>query len=337
MKPGVSIFGHTASGETIHRVVIADGPLSASILTLGVTLQDVRLQGTAHSLTVGSPDPAAYLGAMDTCGSIVGPVANRIGGARAVIDGQSHRFDANYNGKHTLHGGAGATHKRLWALADHGPAHAGFTLHLADGDSGFPGNRTLAARYRVTGHTLELTLSATTDAPTPMNLANHSYWRLDDTPTFAGQSLQIAADHYLPATAQDVLPTGEIATVAQTRFDFRQPRVLAPGAGGLIDTNFCLSRTRRPLRPVAWLAGRNGLALEMSTTEPGLQVFDGHILNLPEYTGNDGPAHVAYSGVALEAQFWPDATNNPSFPPIILHPGQPWAQTTAWKFLRPRS
>ena len=334
VSPGASIFGHTESGQPVQRVSIADGPLSASILTLGATLQDVRLQGIAHSLTVGSPDLAAYLGAMDTCGSIVGPVANRIGGARAVIDGQSHDFEANYNGKHTLHGGAGATHNRLWALADHGPAHASFTLHLADGDGGFPGNRELTARYRIKDQSLELTLSATTDAPTLMNLANHSYWRLGDAPTFAGQTLQIAADRYLPATAQNLLPTGEIAPVAHTRFDFRQPRALHPGAEGLIDTNFCLSRARQPLRAVAWLTGRNGLALEMSTTEPGLQVFDGHILNLPEYASNDGPAHVAFSGLALEAQFWPDATNHREFPSVILRPGQPWAQTTAWRFSR---
>lgn len=332
LTPGVAPFGQTSTGEAVHRITIADGALSAAILTLGVALQDVRLDGTAHSLTVGGPTLAPYEAEMQFCGTIVGPVANRIGGARAVIDGQTYRFDANLNGKHTLHGGSGATHNRVWTLADHGPVHATFHLHLKKGDGGFPGDRHLSARYRIANRALELTLSASTDAPTLMNLANHSYWRLDDAPTFAGQTLKIDAESYLPSTPDDVLPTGEIAPVTGSRFDFRRPRRLGAGNEGLIDTNFCLSQTRQPLRPVAWLTGRSGLTLEMATTEPGLQVFDGHILDMPVCPGNDGPPHRAYSGLALEPQFWPDATNNPNFPSIILRPGETWTQTTTWRF-----
>ena len=332
LTPGVAPFGQTRAGQAVHRITISDGALSAAILTLGVALQDLRLCGTAHSLTVGGPLLGPYEDEMQFCGTIVGPVANRIGGAKAMIGGQTYRFDNNLNGKHTLHGGSGATHNRVWTLAEHGPARAMFHLRLADGDGGFPGNRDLSACYRITGQTLELTLAAQTDATTLMNLANHSYWRLDDAPTFAGQTLQIAADTYLPSARDDLLPTGQIAPVAGSRFDFRQPRRLDAGREGLIDTNFCLSKSRQPLRPVARLTGRSGLTLEMATTEPGLQVFDGHILEMPACPGNDGPPHRAYSGLALEAQFWPDATNHPDFPPIVLCPDAPWIQTTTWTF-----
>jgi aldose 1-epimerase len=331
--PGTSVFGTTAKGRQVHRAVISNGTLSAAILTHGAALQDARLGGISHSLTVGSPDLAAYEGRMASCGSIVGPVGNRIGNATATIDGVTHHFDKNLNGKHTLHGGGAATHRRIWDLTDTGPTHATFQITLEHGEHGFPGNRTLTARYDLPSDaTLRLILTAATDAPTLMNLANHSYWRLDDAPTFAGQTLKIAADRYLPATIEDVLPTGDIAAVDNTRFDYRQGRTLQAGAEGLIDTNFCLSQARQPLRPVAWLTGTGGLRLEMSTTEPGLQVFDGHILNLPQYAGNDGAPYAAYAGLALEAQFWPDAPNNPRFPPILLRPGDDWQQVTTWRF-----
>lgn len=335
MTPGTEPCGQTAGGEDVHRVAISAGDLSAAILTLGCTLQDVRLAGIARSLTVGSPSLAAYQAEMGTCGSIVGPVANRIGNASATIDGRTWRFDAHYRGRHTLHGGSAATHSRIWRILDTGPDHASLGLDLPHGQGGFPGNRRITARYEIAAATLRLTLDATTDAATLMNLANHSYWRLDGAPTFAGQTLRIDADRYLPGTAEDVLPTGEIADVAGTRFDYRRGRALQAGAEGLLDTNFCLSNTRRPLRPVATLTGTSGLSMTLATTEPGLQVFDGHNLGLPRYPSNDGPPHRAYAGLALEAQFWPDAPNNPSFPSILLRPGADWRQITEWRFSRP--
>ncbi len=334
MTPGTEFFSQTANGQNVHRITISSGDLSAALLTHGCTLQDVRLPGIPHSLTVGSPDLNAYENEMGTCGSIVGPVGNRIGNARATIDGTTHNFDAHYNGKHTLHGGSAATHAQVWQIADTGPTHATLQLTLPDGDGGFPGTRHITVRWDITGQTLRLTLDATTDAPTLMNLANHSYWRLADTPTFKGHTLQVHADRYLPSTLEDVLPTGEIAPVENTRYDYRHPRPLQAGAEGLLDTNFCLATTRAPLRDAATLAAPNGLTLTLATTEPGLQVFDGHILDLPAYASNDGPPHTAYAGLALEAQFWPDATNNPDFPSIVLRPGDPWQQITEWRFTR---
>ena len=324
-------IGTTRTGAPIHRVTIGSGALSASLLTLGVALQDVRLSGVPHSLTVGSPDPNAYETDMEYFGTIVGPVANRIAHARAEIDGQTHQFDANLDGKHTLHGGSAATHNKLWTLADHGPCYAEFHLPQSHGTGGFPGNRHLSARYCITDQTLRLDLTATTDAATLMNPANHSYWRLSDTTTFAGHYLQIDADHYLPSTPDYFLPTGDIAPVDNTRFDYRSPQQLHAGAEGLIDNNFCL-KPANTLRHVARLSGPTGITMDMATTAPGLQVFDGHILEMPRFPGNDGTPYRAYAGLALEAQFWPDAPNNPDFPNIILHPGETWRQTTTWTF-----
>lgn len=328
-------FDTTTKGEPVHRITIANGPLSASILTLGVALQDVRLQGTPHSLTIGSPALAPYENEMQYCGTIVGPVANRIGGAAAQIDGKTHHFDANLNGQHTLHGGTSGTHSKVWTIADTGPAHCEFHLDLTHNAHGFPGNRYLSARYQITNTTLKLDLTAHTDAPTLMNLANHSYWRLTSEPSYAGQRLSIPADHYLPVTP-DALPTGEITPVQNTRFDFRNGRILQASSNEPLDTNFCLGTDRQPLREIAQLTCQNGLTLTMSSTEPGLQVFDGHNLNFPKISGNDGVPYLAFAGLALEAQFWPDAPNNPNFPDITLLPGTPYRQTTTWTFNSPR-
>jgi aldose 1-epimerase len=334
MTPGLTDFGTSATGETVHRIALSNGTLSAAILTRGIALQDVRLDGVDHSLTVGFPTLAPYETTMSSAGTLVGPIGNRIGGASAMIDGHRFDFHANFNGKHTLHGGGAATHKRLWTLTDHTDTHVELTLNMPDAEHGFPGNRTLTARYDITDATLRLTLTATTDAPTLMNLANHSYWRLDDHPTFDGHTLRVAADHYLPTTVDDVLPTGQIADVTNTRFDYRTARRLTPATDGLIDNNFCLSQTRQPLRPVAWLTGTSGLTMEMATTEPGLQVFDGHILSRSDAPGNDGTPYQPHAALALEAQFWPDATNNPDFPSIILRPEDRWQQVTTWSFAR---
>lgn len=331
-----TIFGTTAAGDTVHRLMLGTGDLSVALLTHGAVMQDVRLAGVGHSLTIGSPDLAAYESKMASCGAVMGPVVNRVTGGTFTLDGTTYELDRNFRDTHTIHGGSAAFHRRVWDIADQGPDHAELRLDLPDGDGGFPGNRTVTARFELMPPTtIRMTLTATTDAPTPLNLANHSYWRLDDAPTVAGHVLQVAADRYTPRNNdEELLPTGEIADVTGTRFDFRQGRTLVDGADGLYDNNLCLSDARGPLRPVAWLTGQSGLRMEMATTEPGLQVFDGHILGLP-FMGNDGAEYVPYAGVALEAQFWPDAMTHPAFPDIVLRPGETWEQVTEWRFLKP--
>lgn len=332
LTPGVTDFGTTAAGDPVQRVVIGAGDLSAAILTRGAVLQDVRLAGRPHTLTAGSADLAAYEGDMAYCGAIVGPVANRIAQARAQIDGTDHHFEPNFRGKHTLHGGATGPHAMIWDLAEVAPDRVTLTLTLPDGRGGFPGTRRITAHVRAEAPaTLTLTLDATTDAPTLLNLANHSFWRLSDAPTMAGHTLAIHADRYTPVDAE-LIPTGAAAPVEGTRFDFRAGRPLTDGGDGLIDHNFCLADARGPLRPACTLTAPDGLRLEMSTTEPGLQVFDGHTLDLPHWPTQDGGHWQAHAAIALEAQFWPDAPNQPGFPSILLTPGAPWQQVTRWRF-----
>ena len=169
-------------------------------LTLGATLQDLRLAGTPWPLTLGAQSVAAYEGPCRWFGSVAGPVANRIAGAQAMIGGKVCRFDPNENSRTTLHGGATGTDAQVWALTDQTADSMTLTLDLPDGLGGFPGNRRISACYRLTGPaTLRLTLTATSDQPTLMNLANHSYWNLDGTdahrrPPAADQRRSLPAD-----------------------------------------------------------------------------------------------------------------------------------------------
>lgn len=318
-------FGITAAGEEVEKITLCAGDLTVSLLTWGAVLHSVRLAGVAHDLTLGSDRLADYEGSMRHHGSLIGPVANRITGAAAQVAGRPCRFEANQAGRITLHSGAAGTHLHLWAREEASSTHATLTITLPDGAGGFPGTRHLRARFDVLPPaTLRLTVEATTDAPTLMNVANHSYWNLDGTADWTGHRLQVLAEDYLPTTP-DFTPTGDILPVTGTAMDYRRPRTLTVGQD-VLDHNFCLAPARRALTPALVLEGASGLRLDFATTEPGVQVYDGRDARRP--------GHGAHEGVAIEAQFWPDAPHHPAFPDITLMPGQAWRQITEWRFAK---
>jgi aldose 1-epimerase len=273
---------------------------------------------------------------MASWGAIVGPVANRIGGATAEIDGTRHRFEANQAGRNTLHGGAGNIHKRLWDIVAADATSVTLSIELADGLGGFPGNRRITAAYRLTeAPALELVITAATDAPTLMNPAFHGYWNLGTGPDWGGHRLRVAADRVLENDA-DNLPTGRVLEVAGTGFDFREAREIRPGQTIRLDNNFCLAAARRPLTPVAWLEAPDGaLTLEVATTEPGLQIFDGAPVGSGDHPGHRGVPYGGCAGLAFEPQFWPDAPNRPAFPSILMRPGDDWRQVSTFTLRTP--
>ncbi len=313
------IFGTTQDGRTVHAVTIAAGDLTVTLLSFGAILQDVRLAGVAHGLTLGSDRLADYEGPLHYHGALVGPVVNRLTGAQAPIGGVMHRFVPNQDGRHLLHSGDAGTHAKVWDVLEQAPDAVTFGIVLPAGEGGHPGNRTVRARFAVTAPaTLKMEVTGSTDAPSLMNFANHGYWNLDGTARWDGHRLRIAADHYLPVT-DDVVPTGEIAAVTGTGFDLREGREITAG-NPVMDHNFCLSDGRVALRDVLWLRGRSGVAMTIATTEPGVQVYDGRA--------------AGYDGLAVEPQVWPDAPNHPGFPSIDLLPGDELRQVTQWRFER---
>lgn len=329
----MSVFGVTPDGTEVRALTLDDGTLRATVLTYGAILNDLRLAGSAHALTLGAPELGPYLGGMAYYGAIVGPVANRIAGASAQIDGETCRFPAN-EGANTLHSGPAGTHALHWTVEDHDDRALTLSLELPHGFGGFPGARRVTARYHLPRPgTLALDITARTDRPTLFNFAHHGYWNLDGTPTYAGHRLRIAADRVLPVDDAQ-LPTGAADPVADTPFDFRAARILTPGESPRIDHNFCLSDTRLPCRPVAELTGTGGIAMTIETTEPGLQVFDGGNSVAAAYTGHDGRTLGPFAGLAMEPQAWPDAPHHQDFPTILFGPDEPYRQSTRYRFSR---
>lgn len=317
-------FGVTAAGSAVHAVTLASEALTVRILTLGAILQDVRLAGVARSLTLGAERVADYQGGMKYHGALIAPVANRIAMSSAPIAGEGCQFAADPGQKHILHSGAAGTHLKIWQIEDAEDAQVRLLCDLPDGEGGFPGHRRVRVSYSVAGAALRMEVTAETDRPTLFNAANHSYWNLDGSENWQGHTLRIAADHYLPAT-EEILPTGKIASVAGTEFDFRVGKVAGPGAPAL-DHCFCLSQDRVALRPVLTLTGRSGVSLTMATTEPGVQIYDGRAACRPGRAPGEG--------LAIEAQGWPDAPNHPEFPQVLLRPGETYRQITDWHFAR---
>jgi aldose 1-epimerase len=316
-------FGTLPDERTVHALTLSAGALTVRVLTLGAILQSVRLAGVDHDLTLGLPALADYLDGRMWFGAIVGPVANRIGGARAVIGGVERRFEANFLGRHALHSGAASVCHKVWRVTDHGLAHAVLALDLPDGEGGFPGNRQVTARFDLTAPAaLRLTITTHTDALTPVNFTNHSYWTMDGGPSWAGHHLRIAADHVLDLT-DELIPTGGLRPVAGSMLDLRAGRTITPDDYAA-DDNYCVATKRRPLTEVLWLTGANGVRLRLATTEPGVQIYDGRAAATP----NSGPYHA----LAIEAQGWPDALNHPGFPGHLAAPGETVAQITEWRF-----
>ena len=327
-------FGTMPDGTPVEAAEIAGGGLTAQFLTWGAVLQDLRLDGHAPALVLGFPDLPSYLDHSRYFGATAGRYANRIAHGEATIDGKAFWFDRNFLGRHTLHGGADGCGKRLWTLADHNSSSVRMEIVLEDAHMGFPGRLSVSALFSLSGDGgLDIEYTARTDKPTLCNLAHHSYFCLDDSGSVLDHDLQVLADTYTPVD-DDLIPTGQVAPVAGTKFDFRRPRPIrrTDGAGPVIDHNFCTATERRPLSPVARLSSRaSDVTMDLATTEPGLQLFDGAPLDVP-VPGLDGRAMGAFAGIALEPQIWPDSPNHPDFPSAILRPGEIYRQHTRYVF-----
>ncbi|TNF18158.1 MAG: galactose mutarotase [Rhodobacteraceae bacterium] len=327
----ITDLGTAPDGKPFRGIAIGGPDLSARVLTFGAALQDLRLAGHAPPLVLGYAEPRGYFDNPHKLGAVVGRCANRIAGGQFTLDGRTHRLDRNDGGVQTLHGGADGVQNKSWDLADHGPGHVSLGLHLPGGHMGFPGALDLLCTYRVAGAALEIELQARTDAPTYCNLTNHSYFTLTGAPTTRGHRLRIAAEEVLELDAR-MIPTGRPVPVAGTGLDFRRPA--APEVP--LDHNFCLAETRRALTPVAVLEAA-GLSMTLSTTEPGLQVYDGRALDRTGQAGLCGGTHGPHAGIALEPQAWPDAPNQPWSAQALLRPGETYRHLTRLAFSRPAS
>jgi aldose 1-epimerase len=333
------VFGTMPDGTAVEEIALRADGIEARVITWGAVLRDLVVRdraGRPRHVVLGLNTIDHYLVHSRNFGAICGRVVNRIAGACMTIDGVAYALTPNFRGRHTLHGGVSGFSRRVWSVAAADKASVALDLDSPHGEEGFPGTVRARCVWRVEPPSvLRVLLTATTDAPTAVNLAPHGYFNLDGAATVDAHLLTAAADFYTP-TDKDGIPTGEIRSVAGTPFDFRAGRLLGngprPAAG--YDVNLVLRRAGAApgLLPVATLGSGDGaLAMEVHTTEPGLQLYDAGTLDLP-VIGVDGRRYGPRAGIAIEPQHFPDAVNHAHFPSVILRPGETRRQETAFVF-----
>jgi aldose 1-epimerase len=327
----ISVFGTMLDGEKVERVEIGNGDLTASIITYGATIQDLRLKCHQPSLVLGFADFAPYLSHRHF-GAMVGRVANRIAKGQFALSGKTYQVDCNFLGRHMLHGGSSGVSLRNWQITGHDDHSVTMEIVDRESETRFPGDCTITCTYAITGPaTLKIDVAAVTTAPTPVNVAHHSYFNLEGDGDILDHQLQVHADHYLPVD-EELIPTGKIRSVTGTEFDFRVPRPVGSGGVAIYDHNFCLADKQRQVSEIARLsAPRSGIVMILSSTEPGLQFYAGANVNA-KHPGLNNQQYRAYSGLALEPQLWPDAVNQPGFPDTLLQPGDTYRQTSLFAF-----
>lgn len=329
------IFGTTRAGETVERVTLSGGGLTARIITFGAAIQDLRLAGHDAPLVLGFERFEDYEQHSPYFGATPGRCANRIARGRFAIDGRDYQLELNERGTTHLHGGSTGTGRMNWRIVDLGTDHVTLEVVDPDGRAGYPGNCTIRATYALKDDgLLSVVYESETDRATPVNVCQHAYFNLDGRPDILGHDLMIAADHYLPVD-RDLIPTGEQRAVAGTPFDFREMAPIARKQDGRqvpYDHNFCLAPERGRKHSVALTRSINsGVTMEVRTTEPGVQFYAGVYLDVP-VPGLEGRIYGPYAGFCLETQIWPDAINHAGFPRAVLRPGEILRQETDYVF-----
>ncbi len=330
------VVGHV-SGEPVYQITLrgANGA-TAQVLTWGAVIADLRIpcpDGRLQSVVLGFDSFADYPAHSPYFGSVVGRYANRISGGGFKLNGTWHGLDTNEGATTCLHGGAEGFARRNWTVIALSADSVTLGLQSRDGDQGFPGDLAVRCCYSLCDQTtLRVAFRARTTAPTVVNLAQHAYFNLDGSRDVTNHRLQVFADTYTPVDAADI-PTGRLADVTGTRFDLRQPRpVFDPARPAPLDHNFVLSAPpdSAGLRHAARLIA-GAMTLDVQTTKPGVQVYDGNKLNVL-VPGQHGAHYGSRAGICLETQYFPDSPNQPDFPSAVLDPAAIYAHTTEYRF-----
>lgn len=343
----MSDFGKTADGTPVKAFTVTNSKgIVVKLLSRGATLAEWHVpdkNDKMDDVVFGFDDLAGYESKDNGYfGATVGRVANRIGGGKFTLDGKEYTLAKN-DGPNTLHGGPKRSFdKVVWNGRPFTNAQGQgvvFTYVSPDGEEGMPGKLTCHVRYTLTDkNELRIVYDATTDKATPVNVTNHAYFNLAGagSPTINDHELMIAADHYTPIDST-LIPTGEIAPVEGTPFDFREFHKIGdrvdqlndkPGKG--YDHNFVLNNQTGKLALAVKLRDpKSGRVLSVFTTEPGLQFYGGNFLTGAKAKG--GKSYAYRSGLCLETQHYPNSVNESSFPSMILRPAQTYKHTCVYQ------
>ena len=342
-------FGTTKEGQSVDLYTITNSHgLKIQAMNYGgiiVSLYVPDKHGKLDDVALGFDNFEGYLNNKPHFGGIIGRCANRIANAKFTLDGKEYQLARNAD-PNSLHGGWKGFDAVLWQAAPfQKEAGAGiiFTYSSKDGEEGYPGNLNVKVTYTLTEkNELDISYEATTDKPTPVNLTQHSYFNLagEGNGNILGHELMLNADQFTPMD-KNFIPTGEIRSVKGTPLDFTKPHavgarinenyeqlLLAHG----YDQNFLVNGKTGELRlAVRVHEPTSGRALEVYTTEPGVQFYSGNFLD-GTLVGKHGHAYQRRDGLALETQHFPDSPNHPQFPSTILRLGHTLQSRTIYKF-----
>ena len=339
-----NLMGKTSEGVGVdlYTLTNANG-LRVKVMTYGATITSVEVpdrNGKIENITLSLDSLDDYLKGHPCLGSTIGRFANRIAKGKFSIDGREYTLATN-NGPNHLHGGNRGYASVVWKaepVESDNSVGVAFTYESADGEEGYPGNLTVNVIYSLTNdNELRMAYFAATDKPTVVNLTNHAYWNLagGGSGDILGHEVTLNADRFLPADA-GLIPLGRAKSVKGTPFDFTQPKTIGAQidqtAGGY-DLCYVLNEEageKGPSLAVRVVEPKSGRAMEVYTTEPGIQLFSGSCLNGSLRMG--GRPLEKFYGLCFEAQHYPDSPNQPSFPTTLLRPGEKYEQMTIHRF-----
>ena len=316
----------------------------AKVMTYGATLTELYVpdkNGKAANVVLGFDNLKQYLGPEPFFGATVGRYANRIAGARFTLNGHEYTLAAN-NGDNSLHGGNKGFDKKIWSAKPVQTAKGQavvFSYHSADMEEGYPGNLDVSVTYLLTDDALEISYDATTDKPTVLNLTNHSYFNLGPSGESSGpiddELLMAAASRYTP-TKKDLIPTGEIRSVAGTPFDFRRATAIGARYEQLRETdgydcNLVLDRPAIDQLAARLTDPKSGRIMEVYTDQPGVQIYTANGLD-GSVIGSGQTPYRKHAAVTFETQHFPDSPNHSNFPSTTLNSGQHFTSRTIYRF-----
>ena len=339
-------FGKLANGEeaTLYTISNTKG-MCAQITDYGAAIVSLVVKdknGKDTDVVLGYEDAQTYQQQTASFGAIVGRNCNRIADARIIIDDVTYQLERNDN-ENNLHSGSQATSRRLWDVEEHTANKVTFVIEDADGQQGYPGNAVMKVTYEVTeADELSITYHATADKTTVFNMTNHAYFNLNGagSGTAMDQILQIRASHYTPVIDAKSIPTGEIASVEGTPFDFREAKPMGRDIaqendqlsyGHGYDHNFVLDKERAGLEKIATAySTKSGIKMDVITDCIGMQLYTANFIQGQKVQG--GAICEDRDAFCLETQYFPNAVNEPNFKSPVLHVGETYHSQTKYCF-----
>lgn len=330
-------------GREVSIYILKNDSLEVTLSDYGATIIRVRLtlkNGEVRDLVRGYDDLASYMNADGYLGAVVGRVGNRICRGKFSLDGKDYELYCN-NGVNHLHGGKIGFDKKIYDVAIDGDSIL-FSATSPDGEEGYPGKLDYSVKYTLADNSLRLDYYAVTDKATPVNLTNHVYFNLMGSGTVYSHRITLDADRYIP-TDDTLIPTGEIASVEGTPFDFREEKFLGAGIlgthkditlGGGLDHCVVFTDRGEGLHERVKVTSPDGLVtLKAYTDLPAVQLYSGNFLGNKEFPFRGGEKQIKRAAFCLETENMPDSVNHANFTNTVLRPGEEYKNSTVYEFI----